>query len=463
MTDALDAVVLGGGPAGLAAAWYAARAGRRVALVERSDRLGGLAGSFQVAGVTVDHGSHRLHERTDPDLLDDLRGLLGDELQHRPRRGRIRLAGRWLDFPLRVGDLVRHAPPRFAAAVARDLVTAPVRRRRDAGADTFAARVRAGLGPAVAEQFYEPYARKLFGVPAVELSGELYRRRVGARTGGGVLRRALTRGQPGFWYPAGGFGRIADALGTAAVAAGADMITGAAAVRVDVAEGGAVVVLADGRRLATRRVLSTLPPAVTTKLYGPLVDTATQAAAAALESRSALLVYLVVPGRPYTPFDAHYFPEAHVPMARLSEPANYRDSDADPADRTVLCAELPGSPADEWWSADGAALGRIVRAALRAEGLPDPAPTEVHVRRVDHVYPVYRHGHRERQAVVEAWADGRDELVLLGRQPLFAHDNTHHALAMGRGVAGCLGPGGAFDRSAWVALRDGFRDHVVED
>jgi protoporphyrinogen oxidase len=463
VTGTFDAVVLGGGPAGLSAAWYAARAGRRVALIERRERVGGLAGSFEVAGVAVDHGSHRLHERTDPELLDDLRGLLGDELQHRPRHGRIRLTGRWLGFPLRPGDLVCHAPPRFAAAVARDLVTAPVRRRRDDGADTFADRVRVGLGPAVAEQFYEPYARKLFGVPATELSGELYRRRVGARTGGGILKRAMARRRPGFWYPAGGFGRIADSIGAAAVAAGAEVITGASAVRVDLADGSPVVVLADGRRLATRCVLSTLPPAVTTALYGPLADDATRVAATALESRAALLVYLVVPRRPYTPFDAHYFPEAHVPMARLSEPANYRDSDADPGDRTVLCAELPGARSDDWWTADDATLGDLVRAALVAEGLPDPTPTDVRVRRVDHVYPVYRHGHREHLAAVEAWAAGRGELVLLGRKPLFAHDNTHHAIAMGRAAAGCLGPDGTFDRAAWAVLRDGFRDHVVED
>ncbi|MDQ3469441.1 MAG: FAD-dependent oxidoreductase [Actinomycetota bacterium] len=87
MTAPFDAVVLGGGPAGLAAAWYAARAGRHVALVERAPVVGGLAGSFEVSGVRVDHGSHRLHERTDPSLLADLRTLLGDELQPRPRHG----------------------------------------------------------------------------------------------------------------------------------------------------------------------------------------------------------------------------------------------------------------------------------------------------------------------------------------------------------------------------------------
>jgi protoporphyrinogen oxidase len=169
-----------------------------------------------------------------------------------------------------------------------------------------------------------------------------------------------------------------------------------------------------------------------------------------------------VPRRPYTTFDAHYFPEADVPLTRLSEPANYRTAPGDPTDRTVLCAEMPGSPDDAWWSLDPEAIGRLVSGQLQAQGLPDPAPTEVVVRRVDHVYPVYRLGHEEHQRVLEAWAEARPELVLFGRQPLFAHDNTHHALAMGRAAASCLGAG-RFDRARWRALRDGFRDHVVED
>ena len=249
----------------------------------------------------------------------------------------------------------------------------------------------------------------------------------------------------------------------AAADAGATILTGVAATAVRPGHAGTVVELADGRLLCARRVLSTLPASVTTALYGDAADEPTRAAAASLATRAALLVYLVVPRRPYTGFDAHYFPELHVPMARLSEPANYRDSPADPPDRSVLCAELPGSADDEWWSLDPPALGRLVADALIAEGLPDPAPTDVVVRRADHVYPVYRLGHQVHQATVERWAASRDELVLLGRQPLFAHDNTHHALAMGRAAASCLGAGGTFDRTRWSAQRESFRDHVVED
>src|SRR5688572_17560148 len=110
----VDIAVLGAGPAGLGAAWWAARKGARVVVLERADVPGGATASFDVAGIRVDHGSHRLHPATDPVILAELRTLLGSELQERPRNGRIRLAGRWIGFPLRVGDLVRHLPPSFA-------------------------------------------------------------------------------------------------------------------------------------------------------------------------------------------------------------------------------------------------------------------------------------------------------------------------------------------------------------
>jgi phytoene dehydrogenase-like protein len=153
-----DLVVLGAGPAGLAAAWRAARAGRSVVVVERADRVGGMAASFEVAGVRVDHGSHRLHPATPRHLLADLRTLLGADLQLRRRHGRLRIAGRWVGFPLRPAELGRALPPALLARIAADALTGPLRRPRE---DTFAEVLRCGLGPALYDALYAPYAVKL--------------------------------------------------------------------------------------------------------------------------------------------------------------------------------------------------------------------------------------------------------------------------------------------------------------
>ncbi|HEU4866392.1 MAG TPA: FAD/NAD(P)-binding protein, partial [Actinomycetota bacterium] len=97
--------ILGAGPAGLGAAYRAAQSGHEVTVLERSDRVGGLAGSFEVGGIRVDHGSHRLHPATEPHLMAELSRLLDGDLQQRQRHGRIYLEGRWIAFPLQAADL----------------------------------------------------------------------------------------------------------------------------------------------------------------------------------------------------------------------------------------------------------------------------------------------------------------------------------------------------------------------
>ncbi|HEX6559876.1 MAG TPA: FAD-dependent oxidoreductase, partial [Longimicrobiales bacterium] len=113
-------LVLGGGPAGVGAAFQLRRLGRaRVTLVEQQEVVGGNAGSFEAAGQRLDYGSHRLHSSTDPAILADIRGLIGEDLLDRPRNGRIRLRGKWVQFPLKAGDLMRRLDRSFAIGVAR--------------------------------------------------------------------------------------------------------------------------------------------------------------------------------------------------------------------------------------------------------------------------------------------------------------------------------------------------------
>jgi len=460
--DAADVVVLGAGPAGVGAAYRAARAGHRVVVLERSTVPGGAAGSFEVAGIRVDHGSHRLHPSIDPPILAELRRLLGDELQERPRNGRIRLAGRWIAFPLRPGDLARRLPRDFALAAARDALTAPLRRPRR---DTFAEVLRAGLGPTMCERFYFPYARKIWGVEPDELSGAQARRRVAAASPSRLLRRVLRGSREGrsvFHYPRGGFGRIVEVLAEAAAEAGAEFRYGTAVTGVDLAADGVRVRTDGGAAVDAARAWSTLPLPMLARLATPEPPAGLLAAAGQLEFRAMLLVYLVLDRPRYTEFDAHYLPEPSTPVTRVSEPRNYRDG-GDPPDRTVLCAELPCTAGDYLWSLGDAELGALVEDGLARQGLPRPGAAAVHVRRLPHAYPVYRAGFERAFAPLDAWAGAQPRLLTFGRQGLFAHDNSHHALAMAWAAADALGSDGSFDDGAWAAARERFAAHVVED
>jgi protoporphyrinogen oxidase len=465
MNGSQDLVVLGAGPAGLAAAWRAARRGLKVTLLERADRVGGLAGSFDVAGLRVDHGSHRLHPSTPPRVIADLRNLLGTDLQTRPRNGRLRIEGRWIGFPLQAGQLARELPPSMVARVARESMTGPFRRAKN---DTYAGILTAGLGPTLYNSVYAPYAEKLWGLPGNRISGVQARRRVSADTAWKIAARVVggNRGDGSgkfFHYPRRGFGQIVDALADAAATAGAEIRLEAEVDSVRVFENEVVVGTQDGDTISAGNAFSTLPLPVLARIARPAPSLADIESATRLRFRAMLLVYVVHRGGRWTSFDAHYIPSRETPITRISEPANYRNSADDPVDRSVLCAEIPCAMTDEVWGLDDESLGDVVDEALARTGLPPVDRMQVESRRLGQVYPVYRLGFEDDLAGVDNWARMLRRVVTFGRQGLFAHDNTHHALVMAYDAVDALRDDGRFDRYAWTAARQRFDRHVVED
>jgi protoporphyrinogen oxidase len=465
-------VVLGAGPAGLAAAFKLSERGwKDVTVLERANRVGGNAGSFVIDGIPVDFGSHRLHPVCPPPVMADIRALLGDDLLDRPRHGRIRLRGRWVHFPLKPLDLLARLPPGFIAGVVADGLRKPFARPH--GEPTFASILERGLGRTICRDFYFPYAEKIWGLPPTALDPEQAKRRVSSGSLGKMVTRVLGAlpgmKRPGagrFFYPRKGYGQISDALHAAAVAAGATVrletdVTGV------VVEGGRVrgVEASVGgvtRVLPAAHVLSTIPVTLLARLVRTDGPAAPAEATRQLQQRAMVLVYLTLRADRFTEFDAHYFPEAAIRITRLSEPKNYSQTTA--PGRTVLCAELPCAQDDAEWSMTDEALGALVVRDLEHAGLgPLPPVLQVQTRRLPHAYPLYTRGYREAFDALDHWIGGIDGLVTFGRQGLFAHDNTHHTMAMAYALVDSLGEDGSFDRDAWARARESFEKHVVED
>jgi protoporphyrinogen oxidase len=179
--------------------------------------------------------------------------------------------------------------------------------------------------------------------------------------------------------------------------------------------------------------------------------------------RAMILIYLVVKQSQWTQFDAHYFPDSDIAITRLSEPKNY-SARTEPHDRTVLCAELPCTVDDSTWRLSDEELGRLVQDSLAKCGLAvKGAILSVITKRLKFAYPVYRQGYEKHFALLDDWATQLENVLTFGRQGLFAHDNTHHALAMAYAAVDCLTDGGRFDRARWQEYRQEFAKHVVED
>jgi len=469
-------VILGAGPAGLGAAYQLARRGlAQVNLLEQNLFVGGNAGSFELAGMRVDYGSHRLHPACDAGILQDIRTFLGDDLLDRPRHGRIRLCGRWIHFPLQPVDLVLSLPRGFSLGIAADMVRKVVGNhngRRDA--ETFASVLERGLGRTICENFYFPYVRKIWGLAPEELAVALARRRISANSLSKMTRKVFTalgvpkNGSRGrFFYPRHGYGQISEAYYSGARHAGADIYLGARVQSVEI-ENASLRVLyqdRDGRTLELDAdyVWSTIPITLLAKCLKPAVPREILQSAEAIRYRAMILIYLVLEEEQFSEFDAHYFPEATIAISRLSEPKNYRGGQ-EPKNLTVLCAELPCAPDGAEWQKSDEELGRLVCDALDVAGIPVRAPIkEIATRRIRQAYPIYARGYEDKFDLLDHWLARIDGLLTFGRQGLFAHDNTHHALYMAYSAVDCLDKNGRFNRERWRSFRRIFDTHVVED
>ncbi len=467
-------VVLGAGPAGTGAAFRLASTGvARATVLEQRDTVGGNAGSFCLEGIWADYGSHRLHPACDPEILRELQELLGGDLLLRPRHGRIRLQGRWIHFPLKPFDLVSHLPPGFSIGVATDIAR-KLLPRSGSEKETFATILERALGRTICREFYFPYAEKLWGVPPEGLAITAARRRVSANSIPKMLRKILSS-LPGlrspttnrFFYPRRGYGQISQRLCEAAQSRGAEFIFGArvTAIERDANQVRAVRYEKDGveHTIPTTNLWSTLPITVLVRNMRPEAPAEVLGAASSLSYRGMILIYLALEQDRFTEYDAHYFPELSIPISRLSEPKNYSAS-VEPRGLTLVCAELPANPDSPEWALSDEELGARLREWLEQTGLPVRAPVRhVVTRRLKQAYPIYNMGYETHFAAMDEWLAGIQGLLAFGRQGLFAHDNTHHALYMAYAAVECFGTDGNFDWESWRNFRKVFETHVVED
>ena len=263
------------------------------------------------------------------------------------------LKGRWIHFPLKPVDLLLRLPPGFALSIARDMALKPFRRRAT-GEDTFETILRGELGPTICEEFYFPYARKLWGIEPKALAETAARRRVSGSSVGKILKKVA--GQiPGlkspkagrFYYPRKGYGQIAGRYAEAAQSLGAEYVFGATVSEIET-NGGRVTGVRfqqDGRErsISADLVWSTLPVSLLARFLRPEPPANVIQAAAGMKFRGMILIYLILDQDQFSPTDAYYFPESIIPISRMSEPKNFTGT-REPRGRTVLCRRAPLRP-----------------------------------------------------------------------------------------------------------------------
>ena len=205
-------VVIGGGFAGLSAAWELVRRGIRVTLCEADEEVGGLAGSFQVGGTRLEKFYH--HWFTSDTHVVELVRELGCEGQivHRATRTGMYFSHRFfrLSTPL---DVLRFSPLTIPGRLRLGLLALRARKVRDwQELEDLTAEewlVRLG-GREVYDAVWEPLLQGKFGDYAPEISAVWFWNKLKLR--GGSRGRG---GEEVLAYYRGGFAALAAQMANA--------------------------------------------------------------------------------------------------------------------------------------------------------------------------------------------------------------------------------------------------------
>jgi len=464
-------VVLGGGVAGLAAGYYLARAGYPVTVVERGPVTGGLCGTFEAEGFKLDHGPHKLYSVV-PGVLDEIRRIMDGRLIEHKKKNRIRLLGRYLDYPLRLGNLLPLLGPTraarlgltYAGAIAGGLVG----RREPQSYEEY---VLQRFGRGVYELVFEPLAWKVWGDPKL-LAAELARARIPAGGATDLILRLLKLKETGedvdapfFYYPRGGFGEFPQRLADGIREAGGRILTSATPVNVECSgpQVRAVHVQLNGKteRLPSETLVSSIPLEALGRLIFP-GDAELAERSKSLRLRDLALVFLVL--KQDRLLDDHwiFFPERRYPFNRLFE-QKAMDASMGPAGRTALCCDLTCDENDATWATPDAELVKRCFDTLVEAGLTTPDKFETgFVRRFRSFYPMYTVDYRQRLYGVYDKLKSASNLVLTGRLGMFNYNNSDHCLDMGRYVATELA-GGRRAADIWSGLEERVRAYRIVD
>src|SRR4051812_7617936 len=94
------AVIIGGGPAGLTAAYELTKHQVKPIVLEKLSMVGGIARTENYKGFHFDMGGHRFFSKAAA-VNQMWREVLGDEFLRRPRLSRIYYQGKFFYYPLR--------------------------------------------------------------------------------------------------------------------------------------------------------------------------------------------------------------------------------------------------------------------------------------------------------------------------------------------------------------------------
>lgn len=444
-------VVLGGGVAGLGAAWRITKVGIETDVLELKPYVGGMAHTNRTEdGYLFDFGPHRFHTRN-PELLEAIRDLLGEELIDRDRTTHIYFMKQYFEYPLSATNMLRYLPKKLAIACFLDFLATRTRNRvHPQQDDSFETWVVNRFGRRLYDIYFGPYTAKVWGRDPSKLSASWAAQRVAVVDLWDLLLRMLKLRREDnnfdhseykdlFYYPLSGVGRISERIGEEIEKRGGRIHTDARVTKVLHHDGKVTHVVYEKNgetyEIPCDYLISTLPLPLLMRFLSPAAPDEVQAVARSLQYRAMVFIMLKLDKPKISDDHWIYFPDKDIIFNRVSEMKNFSPVAA-PEGKTSVTLEITCDIGDEIWTMPEDELYQRAVEGVVKSGLARRDEILGHYfERLAHAYPSYDLDFEAKLGRLAYHLANFNNIVVAGRQAQFRYVNTDQALEMGMTAA----------------------------
>ncbi len=432
-------VVVGGGPAGLTAAYLLSKKGYTVTVYEGEAVLGGISQTAQYKGYRFDIGGHRFFTKIT--AVEDLwHEILGDEFISVPRLSRIHYRGTFFHYPLKPVNALMGLGIVNSLAVLLSYLKWhfwPYERE-----ENFEQWVTNRFGRRLYEIFFKTYTEKVWGIPCTEIRAEWAAQRIkGLSLARAVLSAASVTRRPTrikslithFQYPRLGPGQMWETCAERIRSMGNEVHLEHYVDRV-VTEGQRVtaVRVRNGSRIeevACDHVISTMPLRTLMRSLHPSPPEESRLAAEGLRYRDFLVVALILDDDDLFPDNWIYVHTPGVKVGRIQNFNNWSRAMVPEEGRTCLGMEYFCFEGDGLWESSDEDLIDLARHELAVLDITGGSRVvDGAVIRMPKAYPIYDGAYQGCVDGVRSYIDPIPNLHTVGRNGMHKYNNQDHSM-----------------------------------